>query len=249
MKRIAVVEDNPDNRLLVRVLLESLYEVTEFEDGVSALQGLRQQKPDLLLLDISLPEMDGMEVLRRLRADPDFRLLPIIALTAHAMAGDREKYLAAGFDGYVTKPIVDETVLLEAIRKNLPSEPAPSVLPPKDPPGVDASALDRLRKLGGDSFAADMLGMFLDYTGKKIAEGVQAHAAGDLTTLWKAVHPIKSSAGNVGATYLQELAARIEELARDGNRELLPELLQDLERSFTRIKPEMEATRQTLLAK
>ena len=124
MKRIAVVEDNPDNRLLVRVILEPLYEVTEYEAGSLALEGLPKDKPDLVLLDVSLPEMDGTEVLRRLRANEQLRGLPIIALTAHAMAGDREKFLLAGFDDYVTKPIVDETLLLDAIAKLLSKSPA-----------------------------------------------------------------------------------------------------------------------------
>ncbi len=124
MKRIAVVEDNPDNRLLVRVILEPLYEVAEYENGFAALDGLPREKPDLVLLDVSLPEMDGTEVLRRLRADPCLRELPVIALTAHAMAGDREKYLAAGFDDYVAKPIIDERLLLEAIRRKLPDSVA-----------------------------------------------------------------------------------------------------------------------------
>ena len=119
MKTVALVEDNPDNRLLVRVILESLYEVTDYENGFAALEGLPEEKPDLVLLDVSLPEMDGTEVLRRIRADANLRELPVIALTAHAMAGDREKYLAAGFDEYVTKPIVDETLLLDAIKKLL----------------------------------------------------------------------------------------------------------------------------------
>ena len=119
MKTVALVEDNPDNRLLVRVILESLYEVTEYENGFAALEGLPKEKPDLVLLDVSLPEMDGTEVLRRIRADANLRDLPVIALTAHAMAGDREKYLAAGFEEYVTKPIVDETLLLGAIKKLL----------------------------------------------------------------------------------------------------------------------------------
>jgi two-component system cell cycle response regulator DivK len=119
MKKIAVVEDNPDNRLLVQVILEPLYEVVEYETGFAALEGLPKEKPDLILLDISLPEMDGAEVLRRIRADEQLRTLPVIALTAHAMAGDREKFLAAGFNDYVTKPIVDENVLLEAIQRLL----------------------------------------------------------------------------------------------------------------------------------
>jgi len=119
MKKIAVVEDNPDNRLLVQVILESQYVITEYEDGYAALEGLVKQKPDLVLLDVSLPGIDGPEVLKRIRADERMRDLPVIALTAHAMTGDREKFLAAGFDDYVTKPIVDENLLLDAIKKLL----------------------------------------------------------------------------------------------------------------------------------
>ena len=118
-KSIAVVEDNPDNRLLVQVILETLYDVTEYENGFAALAGLVRQRPDLVLLDVSLPGMDGAAVLQRIRADAGLRDLPVIALTAHAMRGDREKFLTAGFDDYVAKPIVDETLLLDAIKKLL----------------------------------------------------------------------------------------------------------------------------------
>ena len=119
MKRIAVVEDNPDNRLLVQVILESLYEIDEYETGFAALEGLQKRKPDLVLLDVSLPEMDGTEVLARIRADENLKSLPVIALTAHAMAGDRARLMGAGFDDYVTKPIADETVLYAAISRCL----------------------------------------------------------------------------------------------------------------------------------
>lgn len=115
--KIAVVEDNPDNRLLVNAILEDLYEISEYETGVEAVEGLLGNPPDLVLLDISLPEMDGTEVLAWIRHQPQFGDLPVIALTAHAMAGDREKYLAAGFNDYVTKPILDEDLLLEAIQR------------------------------------------------------------------------------------------------------------------------------------
>jgi CheY-like chemotaxis protein len=125
MKKIAVVEDNPDNRLLVQVILQPYYEVVEYETGFAALDGMAAAKPDLVLLDISLPEMDGTEVLKRMRADDRLKTLPVIALTAHAMSGDREKYLGAGFNDYVTKPIVDEDILLGAIRRLLP-EGAPA---------------------------------------------------------------------------------------------------------------------------
>jgi len=115
MNTVAVVEDNADNRLLLQAILDGLYDVVEYENGVDALAGLAAKLPDLVLLDISLPGMDGNEILARIRADEQLRRLPVIALTAHAMAGDREKYLAAGFNDYITKPIVDESLLLRAI--------------------------------------------------------------------------------------------------------------------------------------
>jgi len=119
MKRIAVIEVNPDNRLLLRAILEDRYEITDYESGHEALTGLPAKPPDLVLLDISLPGMDGTAVLKEIRAHPFLSKLPVIALTAHAMSGDREKYLSLGFDDYVTKPIVDETILLEAIEHGL----------------------------------------------------------------------------------------------------------------------------------
>ena len=117
MKKVAVVEDNADNRLLLQAILDGSYEVVEYENGIDALAGLTANLPDLVLLDISLPGMDGNEILARIRADARLKRLPVIALTAHAMAGDREKYLAAGFNDYITKPIVDETLLLAAMEK------------------------------------------------------------------------------------------------------------------------------------
>jgi two-component system, cell cycle response regulator DivK len=117
--RLAVVEDNADNRLLLQALLGDRYELVEYDNGTSALEGIASVRPDLVLLDISLPGMDGNEILQRIRHDAALRGLPVIALTAHAMAGDREKFLAAGFNDYITKPIVDETQLFAAIERLL----------------------------------------------------------------------------------------------------------------------------------
>ena len=117
--KVAVVEDNPDNRMLVQALLEDSYDLSEYETGVEAVEGLPGNIPDLILLDISLPQMDGTEVLAWLRGQDALKHIPVIALTAHAMAGDREKYLSIGFDEYVTKPIVDEDVLIGAIERCL----------------------------------------------------------------------------------------------------------------------------------
>jgi two-component system, cell cycle response regulator DivK len=119
MIRLALVEDNPDNRLLVHAILEDLYEIDDYASGPDALAGMIDNPPALVLLDISLPLMDGTEVLRRMRADPALSALPVVALTAHAMSGDRERYLDMGFDAYVTKPIVDEQILMSEIKRLL----------------------------------------------------------------------------------------------------------------------------------
>ncbi|MGH7590899.1 MAG: response regulator [Gemmatimonadales bacterium] len=119
LPRVAVVEDNPDNRLLLQALLAGRYAVDEYESGPAALTGITARAPHIVLLDISLPEMDGAEVLRRLRADDALRPIPVVALTAHAMSGDRERFLGMGFDGYVAKPIIDETLLYDAIERLL----------------------------------------------------------------------------------------------------------------------------------
>lgn len=119
--RLAVVEDNPDNRLLLQALLTEEYEIDEYEDGPAALEGIPHALPALILLDVSLPGMEGPEVLRRLKGMPGLDRIPVIALTAHAMAGDRERLLAQGFDEYVSKPILDEELLYGAIRALLPS--------------------------------------------------------------------------------------------------------------------------------
>ena len=119
MPTLAVVEDNADNRLLLQAILGDQFDLVEYDNGTDALTGISRSRPDLVLLDISLPGMDGNEILHRIRRDEKLKNLPVIALTAHAMAGDREKFLAAGFDDYITKPIVDETQLFSSIERLL----------------------------------------------------------------------------------------------------------------------------------
>jgi len=106
MPKILLIEDNEMNRdMLSRRLARRGYEVVMALDGVQGLELARSEAPDVILMDMSLPEMDGWETTRRLRQDESLRHTPIIALTAHAMAGDREKALAAGCDEYDTKPV------------------------------------------------------------------------------------------------------------------------------------------------
>jgi len=106
MTTVLVAEDNAVNRELLRELLEARgYLVVEACDGQEAIQMTEQAQPDILLVDIGMPVLDGFGVLRALREDPRLTKLPALAITAYAMQGDREKILSAGFDGYLSKPI------------------------------------------------------------------------------------------------------------------------------------------------
>ena len=104
--RILVVEDNPMNMKVVLMTLKRHgYTLLEAIDGEEALEVATREKPDLVLMDIQLPKMDGLEVTRKLRQMPDFKQTPIIALSSYAMKGDREKGIEAGFDDYLSKPV------------------------------------------------------------------------------------------------------------------------------------------------
>lgn len=104
--QVLYVEDNAENRMLVRRVLEAEgYTITEAVDGPSGLEMAAQIQPDIILLDICLPEMDGYDLARRFRNTPGLQQIPILAITAKVMKGDREETLAAGCDGYIQKPI------------------------------------------------------------------------------------------------------------------------------------------------
>jgi two-component system cell cycle response regulator DivK len=105
-KKVLVVDDNQDSReLVVKVLKNKGYEMIEATDGEEAIEKAVGERPDLILLDISIPKLDGYEVTRRLKSREEFKETPIVALTAHAMKGDRAKALEAGCEGYISKPI------------------------------------------------------------------------------------------------------------------------------------------------
>jgi len=103
---VLVADDKPTGRELVRTVLENTgYTVIEAGDGVEALRCARESHPDLIILDLHMPGLDGFGVIEELRRDPRFAATPVVALTASAMQGDRERALTAGFTGYITKPI------------------------------------------------------------------------------------------------------------------------------------------------
>ncbi len=118
MKKVLVVEDVDFNRELVVQLLEDKYHVIEAVNGQEGVELAERERPELILMDLSLPVMDGWEATRRLKANDDLCSIPVIALTSHAMVGDEEKALAAGCDDYLVKPL-DEDELMSRIAKYL----------------------------------------------------------------------------------------------------------------------------------
>lgn len=116
-QKLLLVEDNEDNRIIYSTVLRHIgYTVIEALDGVQAIALARSELPDLILMDISIPEVDGWEATRILRADPATRDIPIIALTAHALADDRERATAVGFTSYLAKPVEPRAVAAEVRR-------------------------------------------------------------------------------------------------------------------------------------
>ena len=113
MRRLLYIEDNEDNLYMLQLWFDVLggYELLSARDGVAGIAMAAGERPDLILMDLNLPEIDGWEATRRLKADPATRDIPIIALSAHAMAGDREKALATGCDDFDTKPVEFDRLL------------------------------------------------------------------------------------------------------------------------------------------
>ncbi len=117
-KKILVVDDTDWNRDLLVQLLEDEYTVLQAVDGEQGVKATEQQKPDLILMDLGMPVMDGWEATRRIKANEELKRIPVIAVTSHAMVGDEIEARKAGCDDYLPKPI-DETLLLEKIKKYL----------------------------------------------------------------------------------------------------------------------------------
>lgn len=124
MSTVLIAEDNAVNRELLRELLEMRgYTVVEACNGEEALHMIEQAPPDILLLDLGMPVLDGTAVVRRIREDPRLAKLPVLAVTAYAMQGDREKIVSSGFDGYLSKPI-NSSLLMQELDRLLPNTSA-----------------------------------------------------------------------------------------------------------------------------
>ncbi|MBE7559935.1 response regulator [bacterium] len=178
MAKILYIEDNETNRdMLSRRLELEGHEVLLAEDGPSGLLRARQDRPDLILLDMSLPGMDGWELAAQLRAEAGARRVPLVALTAHAMPGDRERCLAAGCDDYDTKP-VDVARLLAKIEAHLGRAAHPTPLSPAPPePAEPEIARPTLLLVEDDDLSRDFLSRRIGMEGYVVETAADGPAA------------------------------------------------------------------------
>ena len=140
-RRLLLVDDDKDNLEILTIILSEKYDVLSYPCAEEALAALEAAKPDLVLLDIGMRPVDGLQCLKAIGATPGYGSVPAIALTAYAHDVERKAFLAAGFHAVVTKPILDQEELFRSIDALLASEPAPTCSPSADDPGSDLSVL------------------------------------------------------------------------------------------------------------
>jgi signal transduction histidine kinase/DNA-binding response OmpR family regulator/HPt (histidine-containing phosphotransfer) domain-containing protein len=257
--RVLLAEDNELNQQVATELLESAGAVVTVANhggiAVKLLQEGPQPPPfDIVFMDLQMPEMDGFTATRLLRADPRFKELPIVAMTAHALVEERQRCLEAGMNDHVTKPI-DPDALFAALRRwvkrDRGAEPPPKPAPPKpssvhEPalPAIDgidiASGLHRVA--GNKRLYRSLLQQFCDKYAAAGAEIADALRAGDRTSAERLAHTVKGVAGNIGIGQVQAAAAKVERAIREGDASV-PALIQEL---TAIIGPQVEAVRMAL---
>ncbi|MEO8659093.1 MAG: ATP-binding protein [Bryobacteraceae bacterium] len=240
--RVLVAEDSVTNQILVRRLLEREgHAVDVAQTGEEAVRKFRESKYDLVLMDVQMPEMDGLEATGGIREieKQEGGHVPILAMTAHAMPGDREQCLAAGMDGYLSKPVQSPELLravyeATALRVYAGADRLP------DPGPVDHEAA--LERVGGDvELLQEVAQLFLDeYPGMLAAIG-KALQGKSPQELEHAAHSLKGSVSNFGARSVVRAALALEMLGRAGSTEGGDELFEMLEHELKELKPALEA--------
>ena len=223
--RILLVEDNAFNQeLAVDLLTRAGVVVSVAGDGQQALDVLARERFDAVLMDCQMPIMDGYAATRALRRQPSLRSLPVIAMTANAMVGDRDAVLAAGMSDHIAKPIVVDEMFATLARwvKPTTSKPAGDDVSRTDtlfaPIGIDTR--QGLANTGGDDrFYRRMLGLFREQEADFVQRFRVARAEGDTDAAMRAAHDLKSEAGTLGMHGLEQSAAALERACQEGARD------------------------------
>ena len=247
---ILLAEDNSVNRqLAVHLLFKRGHTVVAVQNGQEALAALKKEPFDAILMDVQMPEMDGLTATRLIRENERVTGLhiPIIAMTAHAMRGDREKCLAAGMDSYVPKPIKPEE-FYAVIESLVPGSivPAEAESELESPAAVvDMNAL-LIRVEGDKNLLAQMAELFLEECPQSLSTIREAVLRRDAKELERSAHTLKSAVGNFAAQKAMEAALELETMARDGDLNDAEKAYQALEQEIERLKPVLANLRQGL---
>ncbi|MGA8145799.1 MAG: response regulator [Candidatus Acidiferrales bacterium] len=245
--KVLLAEDNAVNRTLAKRLLEKHgHTVVVVENGREALEALARETVDLVLMDVQMPEMDGLEATAAIREREKATggRIPIIALTAHAMKGDREKCLAAGVDDYLTKPI-RTAELFEAIDRlrNVETGASSAAIPAAKVPETSTFDIDTaLKRVEGDRELLDeIVRIFSDECPKTMAEIQNAIRAADRPALERTAHSLKGAAANLCARDVTRRASELEQSARTGDLSQARVQFQSLENAVEKLLRELEA--------
>jgi signal transduction histidine kinase/ligand-binding sensor domain-containing protein/CheY-like chemotaxis protein/HPt (histidine-containing phosphotransfer) domain-containing protein len=255
--RILLAEDNAVNQKVEQLMLERMgYRADVASDGLEVLEALRRQSYDLILMDLQMPRMDGLETTRRLRAElPPERQPRIIAVTANVLTEQRAVCLAAGMDDFVAKPVgfADlRAALLRAGGQEGTAPPVPSATPATSPAAVptetlelvDLDRLDGLRRLGdlaGKPLLVEVVDSFLAETPRRLRRMREALARGDARELTFVAHSLKGSSSQIGALRVAALSFELEKRGTtSAGLGTLPALVGDLERELARVAPLLE---------
>ncbi len=227
-RSVLLVEDNDFNQLVASELLRDVagMQVSVALNGQAAVEQVRAGQFELVLMDVQMPVMDGHEATLRIRQDPAFALLPIIAMTAHAMQRDRDKCYAVGMNDYITKPF-DPDQLFAVVAKWLPS---------LAPPGEAVSFERGLKNcMGRQAFYDKILRQFFDARRDDVAQLRSALAAGDTATIATLAHGLVANAGTIGALALSDAARRLQVAADADERALWPALADEFARRHAEV--------------
>ena len=213
--RVLLVEDNPVNQqVATAMLLKRGHQVDVASNGREGVDAVARESYDVVLMDIQMPEMDGFEATAQIRALPQGRTLPIIALTAHALSGERERCLARGMSGYLAKPFKAHDLF--AAVEGWGAQPADAAVAPS--PAVDLATFRRTMEDAGAAEAVDgILETFVATVPQRLEALVTAAAGTEAEPLQRAAHAFKSAAGTIGAGQLATLLDDIERAAGEGN--------------------------------
>ena len=243
--QILVAEDNAVNRKLVTTLLNKRgHTVTAVENGLEAVASIEragERQFDVVLMDLQMPQMGGFEATRAIRSlDGAGSRVPIVALTAHAMQGDRERCLAAGMDGYLSKPI-DVSRLLVTVEQFGDTPDAPPVGLPAERAAPDFDEKIALSHTGGDrELLNEIVALFRDETSAALQRIEVAISTKDAGALRSAAHALKGAAATVGAKATRQAAAELEQMGQSGSFDSAPDALAVLRERITRLEAAFE---------